>query len=114
MSIPIKAQLIHCSSLECPEHRSLCCNAKPKILQLGKSVRGIRIICSVCGDSYQGGECTSDTSAQSGKSAQLLRVLTDLVIEIYRLKRWKNDDGDLPDTESEKWCDEMWEKLKKL
>lgn len=52
-----------CAGLNCPERRSVCCNAKPTE-QATKN--GGYFICSKCRKQYQGGECTAgDTKEES-------------------------------------------------
>ena len=47
-------------------------------------------------------------------SYDLQRILGEFAIEVYRLKLWKGDVGDYPDTEEEKWFDKMMELILKI
>lgn len=61
-----------CASLNCPERRSICCNAKPTE-QATKN--GGYFICSKCRKQYQGGECTAGDT----KEKILCRCFADVV-----------------------------------
>lgn len=46
---------IHCTSIDCPERRSVCCKAKPKAFHSDEGTGYYR--CSACGAEYIGGKC---------------------------------------------------------
>lgn len=52
--------IITCAGLNCPERRSVCCNAKPK--PFSKPDGGGYFICSSCGIEYQGGKCIASVT----------------------------------------------------
>jgi hypothetical protein len=43
--------------------------------------------------------------------AKIPKILGELAAEIYKLKRWKGDVGDNPDTDEEKWFDKVMDML---
>lgn len=47
-------------------------------------------------------------------SLNLQKILGELAAEVYRLKRWKGDVGDNPDTEEEKWFDKIMDMIMKI
>ena len=85
---------ITCTSIDCPERKSLCCGAMSTIAGLEDSWDSAMgstqyFACSACGEEFQGGECKELT--QSGK--RKVRVVST------------KDSNDL-DTEIKKSC---WE-----
>lgn len=47
----------HCTSIDCPERRSLCCNAKSELYNADEGTNFF--MCSKCKHEYVGGECTA-------------------------------------------------------
>lgn len=99
---------ITCTSIDCPERKSLCCNSYSSI---AKSTRkGTRFICNKCGKDFIGGECTSSTSKPDSWEEEL----KELTIVMLDGKSFKELSpliffiSSLLETEREKAYDKGW------
>lgn len=74
MNKPPKNATKHCLSVDCPERRSVCCEAKPKTFN--KPEGGGYFICSKCGNQFEGGKCSApDLSIEPLKDPRLCNFM---------------------------------------